>query len=169
MLMSRTFTDSKIITAANIGARYFLKHFYFSDVLGSENDVLQEGYVIAFQFARTCDDASKMTPFIISQRVIYGLIDLLRKRLKYRWRSPKPRFVKTFEGWDGIDDPATEAVDLADAFDVLETRLTKKEAMVFNLMRGGLTQAQISRKLGVSKSCVAKRLDAIRNKLTKIL
>ena len=169
MLMSRTFTDSKIITAANIGARCFLKHFYFSDVLGSEADVSQEAFVIAFAFVRSCNNPAKITPFIISQRVIYGLIDLMRKRLKYRWKTPKPRFVKTFEGWDGIDDSALEAVDLADVFKALESRLTKKEKIVFNLMRGGLSQAQVSRKLGVSKSCIAKRLEKIRLKLIAIL
>lgn len=167
--MIKPLTDSKIMTAANVGARCFLKHFYFSDALGTESDVLQEGFAIAFAFARTCDDPAKMTPFIVSQRVVYGLIDLLRKRLKYRWRSPKPRFVKTFEGYDGIDDAALEAVDLADAFDVLETRLTRREAIVFVLLRGGLTQAQIARRLGVSKSCIAKRLEKIRLKLTAIL
>ncbi len=167
--MIQPLTDSQILAAANFGARYFLKHFYFSDALGTESDVLQEGFAIAFAFARTCNDPHKITSFIVSQRVVYGLIDLLRKRMKYRWVSPKPRFVKTFEGWDGIEDAALEAVDLADAFAVLEKRLTEKETIVFNLMRGGLTQAQIARRLGISKSCIAKRLEKIRQKLTAIL
>lgn len=167
--MIQTLSDSKIIAAAELGARYFLKRYYFGNSLGTENDVLQEGYAIAFSFARSSDNPKRFNPVIISQRVAFGLIDLMRKRLKYRWKTPKPRFVKTFEGWDRIEDAALEAVDLADAFTVLEKRLTWKEAQVFRLLRGGFSQAQVSRKLGVSKSCVAKRLEKIRLKLTAIL
>lgn len=167
--MIQSLSDADIIAAATFGVRCFRKRYRLGASLGSEEDILHEGYAIAYRFVRQCDDREKLTPYIVTQRVIFGLIDLLRQRLKSRWITPRPRFVAPFEGYDGIDDPALESIDLADAFNVLETRLTEKETIVFVLLRRGLSQAQIARRLGLSKSSVAKRLEKIRRKLSAIL
>lgn len=175
-------TDSEVMKAADTGAKKFMsKYFhstrresaqdaYHSNWFESAQDVYQEGRLLAIDFMRRYDNPKRLNPVIISQRVYFGLIDLVRRRSKCRTLNPAPRFFSDSDLEYVRETVETQYLpDWRDALETLIDRLTFKEALTLELFKQGFSQAQIARELGVSRSCVAKRFVKIRRKLATVL
>ena len=163
-------TDDEVIHAADRGARRFMSKFYHSDWIGCPQDVFKEGRLLAIDFMRRFDNPKRLNPVIITRRVYFGLIDLVRYRSKCRTLNPAPRFYSSSE-WDFCKE-TIETQYVPDWRDILETLsglLTFKEAVTLDLFKRGFSQSQIARELGVTRSCVAKRFRNIRRKLVEVL
>ena len=163
-------TDEVIIKAADYGARRFLNCFpHGSSWIGDMQDVFQEGRLFAFAFLRRSDNPSRLNPAIVSRRVYYDLIDLVRSRSKCRTLNPAPCWVQAEESLLGKPDVEHDALDIRDVLATLFSKLTPNEAITLDLFKRGFSQAQIGRELELSRSCVSKRFRNIRQKLAEVL
>ena len=163
-------TDDEVIHAADRGARRFMAKFFHSDWIGGQQDVYQEGRLLAIDFMRRFDNPKRLNPVIISRRVYFGLIDLVRCRSKCRTLNPAPRFYSSYEMGLYKEPVETQYVpDWRDILDALSDLLTFKESITLDLFKRGFSQAQIARELGITRSGVAKRFRNIRRKLAEVL
>lgn len=164
-------SESAIIHAAEVGARWFMAKQIYSTYIGSAQDVLQEARLMALVFVQKRGNDGTVDANAISWRVYYDLIDVLRAKSKCR----NKKFVAAnyFFASDLTREPercnSALSYEWADLFNVLSQRLTQKEQLTFSLLRDGLTQAQIARELSVSRACVSLRVKNIRKKLSGIM
>ncbi len=144
--------------------------FFYHRWIGTGNDVLQEGRIIALEFLRRFDNPNILDPAIISRRVYFGLIDLIRSRCKNRTQHPAPLKADIDINLFATTNENTEnAVEIRDALKALSGVLTEKEREVLDLFKCGLSQSEIGRKLGMTRSGVSKRFRNIRRKLAEVL
>lgn len=159
-------TDTEIIAAADLGARRFIaRNFYGSSWIGSPQDVMQEARTIALDFLRQFGNPRYLNPVIISRRVYYSLLDLIRRRSKHRTKHPAPTFLDSDFALIGDSDDALRNIELNELFQRLKTHLTRKEKLTLELLRQGYCKAEIARELHKSRSCITKRVANIRRKL----
>lgn len=163
-------TDDVVFNAADYGARCFLAKTtpaaqYW---IGSRQDVLQEGRLLALAFLNSFGNPRFLNPYLITRRVYYDLIDLVRSRSKYR-NAEYPAILEFDDAKNGSQSRAFEAIDLNDLFSVLVGLLSPLEAEVFNLLKAGQSYSQIGRQLGRSRAAICKRAKRIRQKLQKLL
>jgi len=163
-------TDDVILDAADYGARCFLSKTtpaaqYW---IGSRQDVLQEGRLLALEFLNSCGNPRFLNPYLITRRVYFDLIDLVRSRSRYR-NAGYPAILEYDDTKNGAQSHALEAVDLNDLFGVLLGNLAPHEAEVLELLKAGETYSQIARQLGLSRAAICKRVKCIRRKLEKLL
>ena len=159
-------TDEVIIDAADRGARRFIaRNFYGASWIGSPQDVMQEARTIALDFLRQFGNPRYLNPFIISRRVYFSLLDLIRSRSKRRTKNPAPTFLDSdFALVPGSNDAFRE-MELSELFQRLKSHLTRKEKTSLELLRQGYSKADIARRCNVSRSCITKRVENIRRKL----
>lgn len=164
--MIELLTDDIVIAAADRGARRFIaRNFYGASWIGSPQDVMQEARTIALDFLRQFGNPRFLNPFIISRRVYYSLLDLIRSRSKQRTKHPAPTFLDSdFALIEGTND-ALRNIELNELFQRLKTHLTRKEKLTLELLRQGYSKADIARRCKVSRSCITKRVENIRRKL----
>ena len=163
-------TDDVIVNAADYGARCFLAKTtpaaqYW---IGSRQDVLQEGRLLALEFLQSFGNPRYLNPYLITRRVYFDLIDLVRSRSSYR-NAGYPAIIEYDDTKNGTQSHAFEAVDLNDLFSVLVGLLTPLEVEVFNLLKAGRNYSQIARQIGLSRAAICKRAKHIRQKLQKLL
>ena len=163
-------SESAIIQAADVGARWFMAKQIYSTYIGTAQDVLQEARLNALVFVRKRGN-DIVDANAVSWRVYYDLIDELRAKSKCR--NKKLVAANCFFASDMTREPERYSSSLSyewtDLFNVLSQRLTKKEEITFRLLKDGLSQAQIARELSVSRACVSLRVKNIRKKLVGIM
>ena len=144
-------TDEVIIDAADRGARRFIaRNFYGASWIGSPPDVMQEARTIALDFLRQFGNPRYLNPFIISRRVYFSLLDLIRSRSKRRTKNPAPTFLDSdFALVPGSNDAFRE-MELSELFQRLKSHLTRKEKTSLELLRQGYSKADIARRCNVS-------------------
>ena len=159
-------TDTEIIAAADLGAKRFIaRNFYGASWIGSPQDVMQEARTIALDFLRQFGNPRYLNPFIISRRVYFSLLDLIRRRSKQRTKHPAPTFLGSdFTLVPGTSD-ALRKIELNELFQRLKSHLTRKEKTTLEMLRQGHSRADIARRCNVSRSCITKRVENIRRKL----
>ncbi len=162
-------TDDQIIDAAERGARRFMAKCHFTTWFDSPQDVFQEAYLIALGFLRKYSNPKYLDPVLITCRVYYSLIDTLRARSKYRTHSPTPQYYLSDCSYVGDAKPNYLLPDFNDLFKQLHYKLTFKEAVTFDLLKEGFTQAQIARELCVSRPVISRRVHNIRRKMASIM
>lgn len=162
-------TDTEIIAAADLGAKRFIaRNFYGASWIGSPQDVMQEARTIALDFLRQFGNPRYLNPYIISRRVYYSLLDLIRRRSKRRTKHPAPIFCDSdFSIIEGTNN-ALRDLELSELFQRLKSHLTRKEKTTLELLRQGYSKADIARLCNVSRSCITKRVANIRQKLLRL-
>ena len=168
--MIQLLTDDVVIGAADRGSRRFLNRYPHGTMwIGDLQDVFQEGRLLALAFLHRYGHPSHLNPGLISCRVYYDLIDLVRSRSKCRTLNPVPFFADVDVNVFGTGDQTQNAAEIRDVLATLSELLTFKEAVALDLFKRGFSQAQIARELGIARSCVAKRFCNIRCKLAVVL
>lgn len=157
--MAITVTDETIRLADNVAVKFCRTHSFRP--IGDREDVRQQSRLIVCKFFATLQQPPPT--FLLISHITRRLIDELRRVTHYH-ASNRPEFVVSSD----VAMESAERVYLnldpiftADFFDVLSARLNDKERVVCWLLRKGLTQAEVARRLCVYRSTITRRIERI--------
>ena len=158
-------TEDVILAAADSGAKRFMARNYSgASWIGSPQDVAQEARCIAFEFLDKFGNPRFLDPSIITRRVYFGLLDLIRRRSKHRTKNPAPVFYDDDLALMAGAEDLNRDIEMKELFMRLQDRLTRKEKTTLEMLRQGHDKATIARICNVSRSCITKRVENIRRK-----